>query len=99
MEYPTTTHGRRRVLQIGLGIAAAGGLIVPARAESIIEKTEKTLGIKPEDVTPPEDLMREHGVLDRVLLIYEAAMRKFDGNVDIDPKVISDSATVVRDFI
>jgi hypothetical protein len=25
-------------------------------------------------VTPPEDLMREHGVLDRVLLNYDAAV-------------------------
>lgn len=43
--------------------------------------------------------MREHGVLDRVLLIYEAAMRKFAANEDFDPKVISDSGNVIRDFI
>jgi hemerythrin-like domain-containing protein len=52
-----------------------------------------------EDVTPPEDLMREHGVLDRVLLIYEAVMRKFTAKDDFDPKVISDAANIVRDFI
>ncbi len=43
--------------------------------------------------------MREHGVLDRVLLIYEAALRKFDGNEDFDPAVLNGAAQVVRDFI
>lgn len=52
-----------------------------------------------EDVTPPEDLMREHGVLDRVLLIYDAAIRRLLANEDFDPAVISDCAKLVQDFI
>ncbi len=92
-------HKRRHFLQIGLGLIASSSLIVHARAQGLIDKAEQTLGISPEDVTPPEDLMREHGVLDRVLLIYEAAMRKFAANEDFDPKVISDSGNIVRDFI
>jgi hemerythrin-like domain-containing protein len=93
-----TTPPRRAVLQCGL-IAASFALATQANAESVIDKAEKALGMKPEDVTPPEDLMREHGVLDRVLLIYEAAMRRLAANDDFDPKVISDSAKVVQDFI
>jgi hemerythrin-like domain-containing protein len=54
---------------------------------------------KGEKVTPPEDLMREHGVLDRVLLIDEALMRKLSAEQEFDPKVLTDSAHVVRDFI
>ena len=50
-------------------------------------------------MTPPEDLMREHGVLDRVLLIYEAGVRKFASNGDFDPAIIVSSAEIVRDFI
>ena len=96
----TPRHPRRRqFLQYGLGIVAAGALVVPVRAQDIVDKTKQTLGLKAEDVTPPEDLMREHGVLDRVLLIYEAAMRKFAANEDFDPQVITDSANVVKDFI
>jgi hypothetical protein len=40
-----------------------------------------------EGVTPTEDLMREHGLLNRVLLIYDhhlqmlAAKRPFDGSI------------------
>ncbi len=51
------------------------------------------------DVTPPEDLMREHGVLNRVLLIYEAAMRRFVDNERFDASVITQAAQIVRDFI
>ena len=36
------------------------------------QKKSKKIAETKENVTPPEDLMREHGVLDRVLLIYEA---------------------------
>jgi hemerythrin-like domain-containing protein len=99
MNTSNSEPARRQFLQIGLGIVAAHGLIVPAHAEGLIHKTKKTLGLKPEEVTPPEDLMREHGVLDRVLLIYEAALRKFAANEDFDPKAISDAANVIRDFI
>jgi hemerythrin-like domain-containing protein len=52
-----------------------------------------------EEVTPPEDLMREHGVLDRVLLIYDAAIKRLSANEDFDPAVISDCAKLVQDFI
>jgi hemerythrin-like domain-containing protein len=89
---------RRALLQYGL-IAATAALATRAHAQGVVDKAEQALGIKPEDVTPPEDLMREHGVLDRVLLIYEAAMWRLAAKDDFDPKVISDSAKVVQDFI
>ena len=43
--------------------------------------------------------MGEHGVLNRVLLVYEAGLRKFDSNEDFDPAVITGGAQIVRDFI
>lgn len=43
--------------------------------------------------------MREHGVLDRLLLIYEAGIRKFSAGEDFDTAVLSDAANVVREFI
>ena len=43
--------------------------------------------------------MREHGVLDRLFLIYEAGTRKFASNEDFDPAIITGSAEIVRDFI
>jgi hemerythrin-like domain-containing protein len=47
-------------------------------------------------VTPPEDLMREHGVLDRGLLTYEATLRNLSGNENFDPSAVSGSAQIVR---
>ena len=95
------TARRRDFLQAtGLVILTGAASIVPALAkESFTEKAKQAVGLGPEDVTPPEDLMREHGVLDRVLLIYETAIRKLSASADFDPAVISESANVVKDFI
>ena len=73
----------------------AGALIVP----SISVARDKERSEKEPEVSPPEDLMREHGVLDRLLLVYEAGLRKFDANEDFDPAVIAGAAQIVRDFI
>jgi len=50
-------------------------------------------------VSPAEDLMREHGVLKRVLLIYRDVMRRIDGKEDFPPDVLAGSARLIRDFI
>jgi hemerythrin-like domain-containing protein len=97
---------RRAFAQVAgaAGLITLRGLWTPASAaERKHAKTGKTSGAAHEEaegpVTPPEDLMREHGVLDRVLLIYEAAMRKFEAKEDFDPAVITQSAQVIQDFI
>jgi hemerythrin-like domain-containing protein len=99
---------RRRILRIS-GLIFTGTILAPAvlnsralaeeptrpvrkRKEAITEKSK-------EEVTPPEDLMREHGVLDRVLLIYEAALDRFESKKDVDPALITQAAGIVRDFI
>jgi hemerythrin-like domain-containing protein len=46
-----------------------------------------------EDVSPGEDLMREHGLLNRVLLVYEACVRQKNA-----PTLVV-AATIIRDFI
>ncbi len=92
---------RRKLIRAGglVCVIGAAASIGPAQGEGLVEKAKKAIGIGEEEVTPPEDLMREHGVLDRVLLIYEAAMRKFAANEDFDPDVLTQSANVVKDFI
>lgn len=86
-----------------VGLIAAPFVITTARAqdkEGLGAKLKDLVTGNPkEEVTPPEDLMREHGVLDRVLLVYEAAMTKFNANADMDPAVVVQAAEVVRDFI
>jgi hemerythrin-like domain-containing protein len=79
------------------GVAIAGGLILPS---ALAAKDKRKNAEKDEaEVTPPEDLMREHGVLDRLLLVYEAGLGKFAANEDFDPAVITNAAEIVRDFI
>ncbi len=82
-----------------LGVAAAGGAAVlisgvsgTARARGEGESTE-------EDVSPAEDLMREHGVLNRILLIYGEALRRLDAKEDLPPEPLADSARIIRNFI
>ena len=52
-----------------------------------------------EEVAPGEDLMREHGVLNRLLLIYEEGLRRLDARRDFAPNVLSAAAGIVRRFI
>src|SRR5438477_385628 len=51
------------------------------------------------DVSPPEDLMQEHGVLNRILLIYDYCKIKMLGKELFPIEAISDSATIVRTFV
>jgi hemerythrin-like domain-containing protein len=52
-----------------------------------------------EDVTPAEDLMREHGVLRRILLVYGEAIRRVDARQDFPAAAVRDAAGIVRLFV
>lgn len=52
-----------------------------------------------EEVSTNEDLMREHGVLIRCLVIYREAMRRIDVHQDFPPDVVSDTAKLIRSFV
>jgi len=54
---------------------------------------------KEEEVSPAEDLMREHGVLKRVLLVYGEAIRRIDAKEDLPPDTVANSAGIIRSFI
>jgi hemerythrin-like domain-containing protein len=107
--------GRRDVLIIGLGGAVAllagcagdGGARhanpnKPVNADSEPKKVDAAADGE-EDVAPAEDLMREHGVLNRVLLVYEECVRRIDtpphARPDLDPQSLADAARIVRTFI
>jgi hemerythrin-like domain-containing protein len=52
-----------------------------------------------EEVGAAEDLMREHGVLNRILLIYEEGLRRLRAKEDVPPDVFHKPATLVRTFV
>jgi hypothetical protein len=74
---------RRVFLRSGIvftGAALAGsGLLFGAETEKKSEEKEAEVG-------PPEDLMREHGVLKRVLLIYGEVLRRINAKQDFPPR-------------
>src|SRR6266487_6652140 len=83
---------RRTFIRVGLIAGAstfAGAMLVRAA-------TEKT---NEEEVSPAEDLMREHGVLKRALLVYGESMRRLDAQEDLPPEALADTAKIIRSFI
>jgi hypothetical protein len=86
---------RRAFLRAGLIAGAstfAGAMLLHAADEK--KKDEEK-----EEVSPAEDLMREHGVLKRVLLIYGEAIRRMETDDDSPPDTVADSAKIIRNFI
>jgi hemerythrin-like domain-containing protein len=51
------------------------------------------------EVTPGEDLMQEHGLLERILLLYDEGARRMEAHRPVDLTVISNAATIVRRFV
>jgi hemerythrin-like domain-containing protein len=73
------------------GGVASAALIIPAvTGFALPEEVE---------VSPTEDLMREHGLLNRVLLIYEESARRLSGKGDLDPRLLADAAGIIKNFI
>jgi hemerythrin-like domain-containing protein len=97
--------GRRRVFAGAAAVAITGvGLAsVPSWGAAATKDGGKQKDPKPpegaEDVSPGEDLMREHGVLRRVLLVYEEAARRIDAGSTFDAGTLRESAGIVRTFI
>jgi hemerythrin-like domain-containing protein len=52
-----------------------------------------------DEVTPTEDLMREHGVLKRVMLVYDEVRRRVASGAEFPPDVVAGGATIIRSFI
>jgi len=97
-------HPRRDFL-IGASALIGSGLVVPLSSSSLAaqkagtEKKEQKKGEAEEQVSTNEDLMREHGVLNRILLIYDEANRRIAAKEKFDALIVSKSATLIKTFI
>ena len=77
---------------------ASAGLLVP----TIAVPQKPSSPVKPkdaEDISPAEDLMREHGVLNRILLIYDDHVRMLTARQTFDGSVLVSAADIVRHFV
>jgi hemerythrin-like domain-containing protein len=90
----TSTSNRRGLLSLGM----AGGLILAAPAVPVFARETKKPGAE-EAAPPPEQLMRGHAILARVLLIYENGLRRAGQGEDIDPAVFTKAAEITKRFI
>jgi hemerythrin-like domain-containing protein len=92
--------GRRHLL--GISISAAGGIALSACGTTHPKPVSGTPGASTEGevpVTPPEDLMREHGVLKRVLLIYREGIRRLQTADAAPTQALNAAAQIIRSFI
>jgi hemerythrin-like domain-containing protein len=56
-------------------------------------------GTEPPEVPATEDLMREHGVLNRLLLVYDEISRRILAGEAFPPDALQQSARLIREFI
>jgi len=93
---------RRNLLGLGVALASASLLACGGPATSMGAKSAPQKPDRDRDeaeVTPGEDLMQEHGVLQRVVIIYDAAALRIERHEQLDPAVIAKAAGVVRRFV
>src|SRR5437870_10043966 len=90
---------RRKLLRdfFGIGVAVAG---VPLVAEAFQTELASAKGNEKEpEVTATEDLMREHGVIRRALLVYIETAPKLRQNAsNVDAAVLRQVAQLFRTF-
>lgn len=92
---PTSLLNRRSFLLSTGALSASLVSAAPAGAQETGKEAEN----EEEMVSPPEDLMREHGVLKRVILIYREYLRRNIANEELPPEQLMDAATIIRTFI
>jgi hemerythrin-like domain-containing protein len=92
------THDATRRKLVITSTAGVGLLLVAGKAGPALAADKGGKG-KEKPVGATEDLMREHGVIRRALLIYrESAVKLRSAPGSVDPKAIAATATLFRSF-
>jgi hemerythrin-like domain-containing protein len=52
-----------------------------------------------DEISPVEDLMREHGVLNRILMIYDNCRAKLVNKEEFQADILKNSANIIRSFV
>ncbi len=92
-------HVSRRGMIRRVGFSAGTVLAAGAAAAGQEKEAGEGKGKGVIEVTPPEDLMREHAVLERLLLIYEKALSAGNRPADWPMNQLADAVRLVRTFI
>jgi hemerythrin-like domain-containing protein len=88
-------HHRRQFIEKGLTFAVLCGITSISLLSGCKEKEEG----EEKKVSPPEDLMQEHGLLNRVLLIYDSCRGRLLNKESFNIAAISNAAGIIRTFV
>ena len=81
---------------IKTGIITVAGSVALSYITGCHEKEDKGEG---QEVSPPEDLMQEHGLLNRILLIYDHCRGQLTNKTSFPIAAVSNAANIVRVFV
>jgi hemerythrin-like domain-containing protein len=86
---------RRKLLRDSILLGAANAAVIPLLAEPLAPESKE----KEPEVTATEDLMREHGVIRRALLVYYEVIPKLRQNAaSVDAAALQKAAKLFRTF-
>jgi len=88
----TSDNKRREFLKKGLLFGTLSGVAGISLVTGCSDDGEA-------DVSPAEDLMREHGVLNRIMLIYDACKLHLVNGDQFPLEIVQNSALIVQNFI
>jgi hemerythrin-like domain-containing protein len=91
------SNNRRKFVKNGL-IVAITGVTGIALLQGCKDKEEEKED-EGQKVSPPEDLMQEHGLLKRVLLIYDACRIHLINNESFPIDAVTNAAGIIRTFV
>lgn len=81
-------------------VSAGAGLLLACGGNAALAASPADADEGGEGVAPPEDLMREHGVLNRILLVYEECARRIEASTAPPPiDALAKSASIAKRFI
>jgi hemerythrin-like domain-containing protein len=92
LSFKSFERNRRDFLRRGIILGALTGI---TGLQFVTAQDDQEEG----EVTPSEDLMREHGVLNRILLIYDSFTDHLGKNEPFDLAELVKSAQIIRTFI
>lgn len=96
---------RRALLAAGATAIVSGVTLVVGAPLDALAAGPPLAGASPAKIDPdagvtaPEDLMKEHGVLNRCLLVYEEGLRRLAAKEETPPEVFQRTADLVRTFV
>jgi len=92
------TESRRDFL-VRTGLVSGGLIAATSLPAAAGEHPEKGQPDRDDEVSPAEDLMREHGALNRLLLIYDEELRRLRSKQEVDIPVLASAADIIRHFV